>query len=90
MHGLQFQLHNQGQSPPNPLLANQSQAYQQLLSQNIQNSIPSTEVPIGANFPSAMPPISGLNQTSIRNVVGQDMNVQNIFGTSQNLVFAND
>jgi PAX-interacting protein 1 len=90
MHGLQFQVHNQGQSPPNPLLANQSQAYQQLLSQNIQNSIPSTEVPIGANFPSAMPPISGLNQTSIRNVVGQDMNVQNIFGTSQNLASANN
>lgn len=90
MHGLQFQVHNQGQSPPNPFLDNQSQACQQLLSQNIQNSIPSTEVPISANFPSAMPRNSGLNQTSIRNVVGQDMDVQNIFGTSQNLVFTNN
>lgn len=88
MHGLQF--HNQGRSPPNPFLANQSQACQQLLSQNIQNSIPSAEVRSSAHLPSAMPPISGLNQTSTRNVVGQDMNVQSIFGTSQNLVFANN
>ena len=65
---LQPQVHNPGQSLPIPLSANQSR--QQMLSQNIQNNIPSAGVQSTASLPSALPPVSGLSQNPIPNVVG--------------------
>ena len=88
---LQPQVHNPGHSLPIPLSANQSR--QQMLSQNIQNNIPSAlrratnlsevllchkkkkNIPSAgvqstASLPSALPPVSGLSQNPIPNVVG--------------------
>ena len=65
---MQPQVHNPGQSLPIPLSANQS--HQQMLSQNIQNNIPSAGVQSTASLPSALPPVSGLSQNLIPNVVG--------------------
>ncbi|XP_042951247.1 mediator of RNA polymerase II transcription subunit 15a-like isoform X3 [Carya illinoinensis] len=83
MLGMQNQVHNQGQSLPIPL---QSQARQQLLSQNIQNNVPSAGVQSSTSLPSTLPTVSGLNQAPISNVVGQNTNMQNISGNSQNPV----
>ncbi|KAG7992660.1 hypothetical protein I3843_02G137400 [Carya illinoinensis] len=85
MSGMQSQLHNQGQPLPIPLSANPSQS-RQLLSQNIQNSVSSAGVQATPTLPSALTPASSINQTSIPNAVGQNTNVQNISGTSQNSV----
>ncbi|KAE7997281.1 hypothetical protein FH972_001928 [Carpinus fangiana] len=82
--GMPSQVHSQGQSLPTPLSTSQSQARQQMLSQNIQNSIATAGVQSSASLPSALPPVSGLNQTPMSNVVGQNTNVQNISGISQN------
>lgn len=76
-HSMQPQVHNQGQSTPIPLVANQSQALQQLLSQNLQNNIPSGGVQSS---------VTGLTQTPMPNVVSQNSNMQNISGVSQNSV----
>ncbi|XP_028072990.1 trihelix transcription factor GT-4-like isoform X2 [Camellia sinensis] len=88
-HGMQPQIAgNQGQSLSNPMVANQSQSRQPLLSQNIQNNITATGVPGSANLTSALPSVGGLPQTSIPNV-GQNsnlQNIQNISGVSQNSV----
>ena len=65
---MQPQVHNPGQSLSIPLSANQSR--QQMLSQNIQNNIPSAGVQSTASLPSALPPVSGLSQNLIPNVVG--------------------
>eukprot|EP00258_Populus_trichocarpa_P037759 XP_024453778.1 mediator of RNA polymerase II transcription subunit 15a isoform X3 [Populus trichocarpa] len=78
------QVHNQGQSLPNSLSSNQSQARQQL-SQNMQNSMSSNGVQSSAGLQSAMPSVSGLTQT-IPNTVGQNANMQSISGVSQNPV----
>ncbi|XP_041000124.1 mediator of RNA polymerase II transcription subunit 15a-like isoform X3 [Juglans microcarpa x Juglans regia] len=85
MSGVQSQLHNQGQPLPIQLSANSSQS-RQLLSQNIQNSVSSAGVQATPTLTSALPPASSINQTSIPNAVGQNTNVQNISGTSQNSV----
>ncbi|CAK7356973.1 unnamed protein product [Dovyalis caffra] len=84
-HGIQPQVHNQGQSLPISLSANQSQARQQLLSQNIQNNMASNGVQSSAGLASAMPPVSSLTQ-AIPNTVGQNPNMQSISGVSQNPV----
>ncbi|KAK4267600.1 hypothetical protein QN277_024357 [Acacia crassicarpa] len=66
---MQSQVHNPGQSLAIPV-PNQFQSRQQLLYQNIQNSI--------------APPVSNIGQTPIQNVVGPNSNVQNnMFGGSQ-------
>uniref|UniRef100_A0A7N2LMM7 Mediator complex subunit 15 KIX domain-containing protein n=1 Tax=Quercus lobata TaxID=97700 RepID=A0A7N2LMM7_QUELO len=80
---MQPQVHNPGLSLPIPLSANQSR--QQMLSQNIQNNIPSAGVQSTASLPFALPPVSGLSQNPIPNVVGQNTNVQNM-PSSQNSV----
>nr|APR64296.1 hypothetical protein [Populus tomentosa] len=83
-HSMPPQVHNQGQSLPNSLSSNQSQARQQL-SQNMQNSMSSNGVQSSAGLQSAMPSVSGLTQT-IPNTVGQNANMQSISGVSQNPV----
>ncbi|CAB4270705.1 unnamed protein product [Prunus armeniaca] len=89
--GMQPQVPKQGQSLSMPLPANQSQPRQQLLSQNIQNNIPAAGVQSSAGLSSALPPSSGLTQTPIPSIVGQNQNMQNMgqgvpsnmFATSQ-------
>ncbi|TXG72607.1 hypothetical protein EZV62_001186 [Acer yangbiense] len=83
---MQNQVHNQGQSLPIPLSANQPQPRQQLLSQNIQNNMATAGVQSSSGLPSVLPPASGLNQTPISTVVGQNSNMQNISSVSQNVV----
>ncbi|CAL1407975.1 unnamed protein product [Linum trigynum] len=82
---LQPQVHNQGQSLPIPLPGNQAQGRQQLLAQNMQNSMTSTGVQSSAGLPSSLPPVSGINQTPI-NVVGQNGSMQNMSNVAQNQV----
>ncbi|KAK2643996.1 hypothetical protein Ddye_019191 [Dipteronia dyeriana] len=81
---MQNQVHNQGQSLPIPLSANQPQPRQRLLSQNIQNSMPIAGVQSSSGLPSVLPLASGLNQTPISSVIGQNSNMQNICSVSQN------
>ncbi|KAK2643995.1 hypothetical protein Ddye_019190 [Dipteronia dyeriana] len=83
---MQNQVHNQGQSLPIPLSANQPQPRQQLLSQNIQNNMSTAGVQSSSGLPSVLPSASGLNQTPISSVVGQNSNMQNISSVSQNVV----
>ncbi|KAJ6416099.1 hypothetical protein OIU84_004826, partial [Salix udensis] len=83
-HSMPPQVHNQGQSLPIPLSANQPQARQQL-SQNKQNSMSSNGVQSSAGLQPAMPPVSGLAQTST-NTVGQNANMQSISVVSPNPV----
>ncbi|XP_050205171.1 mediator of RNA polymerase II transcription subunit 15a-like isoform X2 [Mercurialis annua] len=81
---MQAQLHNQGQSLPVPMSANQTQTRQQLLSQNIQNNMSSTGgVQSSSGLTSALPPVSGLSQSSIPNVAGHNPNMQTISGAPQ-------
>ncbi|KAE9463028.1 hypothetical protein C3L33_05062, partial [Rhododendron williamsianum] len=70
-------LGNQGQLLPIPMAANQAQARQQLLSQNIQNNMAATAVQGSANLASALPTIGGL-PPSMPNVVGQNSSFQDI------------
>ncbi|XP_065865649.1 mediator of RNA polymerase II transcription subunit 15a-like isoform X2 [Euphorbia lathyris] len=81
-HNMQSQIHNQGQPLPMAMSANQSQARQQILSQNIPTNMGSTGVQSSASLTSSLPPVSGLSQTSIPNV-GQNPTMQNISGVSQ-------
>ncbi|XP_058204905.1 mediator of RNA polymerase II transcription subunit 15a-like [Rhododendron vialii] len=81
-------LGNQGQLLPIPMAANQAQARQQLLSQNIQNNMAATAVQGSANLVSALPTIGGLPPT-IPNVAGQNsslQDIQNVSGISQNSI----
>ncbi|KAG5565330.1 hypothetical protein RHGRI_001282 [Rhododendron griersonianum] len=81
-------LGNQGQLLPIPMAANQAQARQQLLSQNIQNNMAATAVQGSANLASALPTIGGL-PPSMPNVVGQNssfQDIQNVSGISQNSI----
>ncbi|XP_039159781.1 mediator of RNA polymerase II transcription subunit 15a isoform X2 [Eucalyptus grandis] len=80
---MQSQIQNQGQSIPNSLAVNQPQARQQLLVQNIQNNVPSG-VQASASLSSTLPSVSGLNQSSIPNTIGQNNNMQNMPSVSQN------
>ncbi|KAI8572509.1 hypothetical protein RHMOL_Rhmol01G0204700 [Rhododendron molle] len=79
---------NQGQLLPIPMAANQAQARQQLLSQNIQNNMAATALQGSANLVSALPTIGGLPPT-IPNVAGQNsslQDIQNVSGISQNSI----
>nr|XP_028955283.1 mediator of RNA polymerase II transcription subunit 15a-like isoform X3 [Malus domestica] len=82
--GMQPQVPNHGQSLSMPLPANQSQGRQPLLSQSIQNNIPPAGVQSSSDLSSALPPSSGLTQTPIPSIVGQNPNMQNMSGSSQN------
>ncbi|XWS11745.1 hypothetical protein CRYUN_Cryun37aG0026500 [Craigia yunnanensis] len=82
--GMQNQVHSQGQPIPIPLQSNQSQARQQMLPQNIPNNMSSAGVQSSASLQSGMPSVSGLTQNHIPNVVGQNSNMQNLSGISQN------
>ncbi|KAK5830929.1 hypothetical protein PVK06_014724 [Gossypium arboreum] len=82
--GMQNQVHSQGQSIPIPLQSNQSQARQQLLPQSVPNNMASAGVQSSAGLQPGMPPVSGLSQNPISNVVGQNSNIQNMSGISQN------
>ncbi|KAL7120166.1 hypothetical protein ACP275_02G106900 [Erythranthe tilingii] len=75
---MQSQMQNQVQQLPIPMVSNQSQVRQQLLSQNIQNSISSTGVPNSAGLSSALPPVGGMSQGTMPSVPGQNPNMQNI------------
>ncbi|WRX27303.1 Mediator complex subunit 15 [Theobroma cacao] len=81
---MQNQVHSQGQSIPIPLQSNQSQTRQQLLPQNVPNNMTSAGVQSSAGLQYGMPPVSGLTQNPIPNVVGQNSNMQNMSGTMQN------
>ncbi|XP_065848483.1 mediator of RNA polymerase II transcription subunit 15a-like [Euphorbia lathyris] len=62
-HNMQPQVHNQGQRRPIPMSANQSQAREQILSQNIRSNMGSSGVQSSASLTSALPPVSGLSPT---------------------------
>ncbi|XP_012454272.1 mediator of RNA polymerase II transcription subunit 15a isoform X1 [Gossypium raimondii] len=80
--GMQNQVHSQGQSIPISLQCNQSQA--QLLPQSVPNNMASAGVQSSAGLQSGMPAVSGLTQNPVPNVVGQNTNMQNMSGISQN------
>ncbi|KAH1047921.1 hypothetical protein J1N35_038705 [Gossypium stocksii] len=80
--GMQNQVHSQGQSIPISLQSNQSQA--QLLPQSVPNNMASAGVQSSAGLQSGMPAVSGLTQNPVPNVVGQNTNMQNMSGISQN------
>ncbi|CAI9770437.1 unnamed protein product [Fraxinus pennsylvanica] len=75
---MQSQMPNQGQPLSIPMVPNQSQVRQQLLSQSIQNNMPSTGVPNSASLTPALPPVGGVSQATMPNVVGQNPNMQNL------------
>ncbi|KAL3622686.1 hypothetical protein CASFOL_033294 [Castilleja foliolosa] len=75
---LQSQIQNQVQQPPIPMVSNQSQVRQQLLSQNIQNNISSTGVPNSAGLTSTLAPVGVMSQGTMSNGSGQNPNMQNI------------
>ncbi|XP_022860694.1 mediator of RNA polymerase II transcription subunit 15a-like isoform X1 [Olea europaea var. sylvestris] len=75
---IQSQMPNQGQPLPIQMVPNQSQMRQQLLSQNIQNNMPSTGVPNSASMTPSLPPVGGVSQATMPNVVGQNPNMQNL------------
>ncbi|CAH2080568.1 unnamed protein product [Thlaspi arvense] len=86
---MQTQISNQGPSLPMSMSATQALPRQQLLSQNLQNSIGANGVQTSAALTSALPPVGGLPQTSMPSVVGQNSNLQNmqsLSGVSQNPV----
>ncbi|KAF8006482.1 hypothetical protein BT93_K0701 [Corymbia citriodora subsp. variegata] len=82
---VQSQIQSQSQSIPNSLAVNQPQARQQLLVPNIQNSVPSG-VQASASLSSTLPSVSGLNQSSLPNTIGQNDIMQNMPSVSQNLL----
>ncbi|KAG6780338.1 hypothetical protein POTOM_013192 [Populus tomentosa] len=79
------QVQNHGLFLPILLSTDQSQARQQLLSQNMQKCMASNGVQNSAGLQAALPPVSGVTQT-IPNTVVQNPNMQSIPGVSQNSV----
>ncbi|KAG6780294.1 hypothetical protein POTOM_013148 [Populus tomentosa] len=79
------EVQNQGLFLPILLSTDQSQARQQLVSQNMQNCMASNGVQSYAGLQAALPPVSGVTQT-IPNTVVQNRNMQSIPGVSQNSV----
>ncbi|KAF3795777.1 Mediator of RNA polymerase II transcription subunit 15a [Nymphaea thermarum] len=77
------QARNQGQPLP---LASQSQARQQILAQNLQNSIAPGTVQSTSNLPPTLSSMSGISQAGLSSVVSQGSTVQSISGISQNAV----
>ncbi|XP_022154411.1 mediator of RNA polymerase II transcription subunit 15a [Momordica charantia] len=65
-----------------PLSSNQPQSRQQLLSQNIQNTIAPQS---SSSLPSAVPPVTGLAPSSMPTMVGQSSSMQSVSGVSQNV-----
>ncbi|KAL8528348.1 hypothetical protein ACS0TY_005962 [Phlomoides rotata] len=85
---MQPQMQNQVQQLPIPMVSNQSQVRQQLLSQNMQNIITSTGVPnsAGAGLTSALPPVGGMSQGTLPNIPVQNPNMQNMSNVTANVV----
>ncbi|XP_047955267.1 mediator of RNA polymerase II transcription subunit 15a-like isoform X2 [Salvia hispanica] len=77
---MQSQMQNQVQQLPIPMVSNQSR--QQMLSQNIQNNIPSTGVSNSAGLTPSMPPVGGMSQGAMPNVSVQNPNMQNMSNVS--------
>ncbi|CAN6468118.1 unnamed protein product [Victoria cruziana] len=75
------QVRNQGQQLP---LTNQSQGRQQILAQNLQNSVGTVQNT--SNLTPALSSMSGISQASLSNVVNQSSTGQSISGISQNAV----
>ncbi|KAI4383923.1 hypothetical protein MLD38_009706 [Melastoma candidum] len=71
----QPQVLNPSQQMPNQLPSNQSQARQQLPVQNMQNNVPSGASQVSGSLSSTLPPVSGLNQSNLPNVIGQNTNL---------------
>uniref|UniRef100_A0A6M2F4P6 Uncharacterized protein n=1 Tax=Populus davidiana TaxID=266767 RepID=A0A6M2F4P6_9ROSI len=84
-HSMSPEVQNQGLFLPILLSTDQSQARQQLVSQNMQNCMASNGVQSYAGLRAALPPVSGVTQT-IPNTVVQNPNMQSIPGVSQNSV----
>jgi energy-coupling factor transporter transmembrane protein EcfT len=82
-HSMPPQVQNHGLFLPIILSTDQSQARQQLLSQNMQKCMISNGVQSSAGLQAALPPVSGVTQT-IPNTVVQNPNMQSIPGVSQN------
>ncbi|KAI3692446.1 hypothetical protein L6452_32262 [Arctium lappa] len=83
------QVNNQGQPLPIAVPSNHPQPGQQLLSQGIHNNISSTGMQGSSSLSSALPPGSGLPQSTMANGGGQNsslQNIQNISGVQQNSV----
>ncbi|WCJ40446.1 Mediator of RNA polymerase II transcription subunit 15a [Euphorbia peplus] len=81
-HNMQPQVHHQGQPLPMAMSANQSQARQQILSQNIPSNMGSTGVqssaslasaPVGVSQNPTMQNISGVSQSSSGNLMPSNM-----------------
>jgi hypothetical protein len=79
------QVQNQGLFLPILLSTDQSQARQQLVSQNMQNCMASNGVQSYAGLQAAPPPVSSVTQT-IPNTIVHNPNMQSIPGVSQNSV----
>eukprot|EP00258_Populus_trichocarpa_P037421 XP_024453440.1 mediator of RNA polymerase II transcription subunit 15a-like [Populus trichocarpa] len=79
------EVQNQGLFLPILLSTDQSQACQQLVSQNMQNCMASNGVQSYAGLQAALPPVSGVTLTNPNTVV-QNPNMQSIPGVSQNSV----
>ncbi|CAH9099911.1 unnamed protein product [Cuscuta epithymum] len=70
----------QAQPLPVPTVSNQSQGHQQLLSQNIQNTITSSGMQNSTNLVSALPTVGSLTQTNIPNALSRNSNLQSVQG----------
>ncbi|XP_042063120.1 mediator of RNA polymerase II transcription subunit 15a-like isoform X1 [Salvia splendens] len=81
---MQSQMQNQVQQLPIPMVSNQSR--QQILSQNIQNNIPSTGVPNSAGLTPSMPSVGSMTQGTMPNVSIQNPNMQNMSSITPNAV----
>ncbi|VFR03142.1 unnamed protein product [Cuscuta campestris] len=79
-HAMQLQVNNQAQPLSVPMVSNQSQARQQLLSQNIQNTITSAGMQNSVNLVSALPSAGNSTQINIPNAASQNSNLQNVQG----------
>ncbi|KAK1417881.1 hypothetical protein QVD17_27015 [Tagetes erecta] len=88
--GLGSQVLQQGQQLPISVPSNNIQSGQQMMSQSMHNNIGSTGMPGPSSLSSAaLPPGSGLQQSTMANVAGQNSNLQNIqnaSGVQQNSV----
>ncbi|KAL9668082.1 hypothetical protein QQ045_002456 [Rhodiola kirilowii] len=82
---MQPQVHNQGQSAPMALAANQPQGRQQMLAQNLPGNIASAGVQGSAGSASTLSSVSGMNQNPISNVINQS-SIQNMADASHNAV----
>ncbi|KAL5707791.1 hypothetical protein ACHQM5_018652 [Ranunculus cassubicifolius] len=82
--GVQPQVRIPGQ--PQISLPNSSQARQQLMAQGIQDPAVSGGVQSSSSLTSANPSVTGLNPSTMPNVIGQNANLQNMSGITQTSV----